>query len=229
MTRKYLWMAALAFVCACTAKPPARVEEPIKQNTGNAFLPNPSRALSRPASEKEVDATLERIFGQLVVADRGDQSFVTGDFNGDGSADLAVIVFPLKTKVGTINDELANWTVQDAAQFFTPPQGQRVVFREKEARPTVRAGEPLLAVVHGFGNDGWRAPAARQAYLVRHAGVGPLRAVPAPGDVENAPPSIKNADIIYEGSGNTGFLFWNGSQYAWNPNRKRRFLRSAFR
>lgn len=222
MKRNSLWVAAIAFLCGCTAKPPTRVEEPIKQNAAKTFLPNSSRVVSRPASAKEVDATLQRIFGQVVVVNHGDHSFVTGDFNGDGSPDLAVIVFPLKTRLGALNDELANWTVQDATQFFTPPHGRRVVFRGKEARPALRAGELLLALVHGFGNDGWRDSSARQAYLVRHAGAGPLRAVPAHEQIENAPASIKNADIIYVGSGSTGFLFWNGSQYAWNPmtNRK---------
>ncbi|HKR29202.1 MAG TPA: hypothetical protein VJT08_01920, partial [Terriglobales bacterium] len=180
MKRNSLWLAMIAFLCACTAKPPTRVEEPIKQNTAKTSPPNASRVPSRAASAKEVDATLQRIFGRAVVADRGDHSFVNGDFNGDGSQDLAVIVLPLKTKLGIINDELANWTVQDATQFFTPPEGQHVVFRRKQARPLVQAGEPLLAVVHGVGTDGWRDSAARQAYLVRHAGAGPLRAVPAP-------------------------------------------------
>ncbi|HKW77218.1 MAG TPA: FG-GAP repeat protein [Terriglobales bacterium] len=217
MKRKSLWLVVIAFLCACTAKPPTRVEEPIKQTKPKASLPNASKVPSRAASAKEVDAALQRIFGRVVVADRGHHSFVTGDFNGDGSPDLAVIVFPLKAKLGMINDELANWTVQDASQFFSPPQGQGVVFRQKEARPAVRAGEPLLAVIHGVGADGWRDPTARQAYLVRHAGFGPFRTVPAQRRIENTPASIKNADVIYEGSGKAGFLFWNGSQYAWNP------------
>lgn len=221
MKRTYLWLTTIAFLCACTAKPPTRVEEPIKQTTVNPLSPNVSRVPPRSASSKEVDAALQRIFGQVVVASRRNHSFVTGDFNGDGSTDLAVIVFPLKTKVGTINDELANWTVQDAAQSFTPPRGQRVIFRRKEPSPAVRAGEPLLAIIHGFGNDGWRDSAARQAYLIRHAGLGPLRAVHAEGHLENAPASIKNSEIIYEGS-NTGFLFWNGSQYAWHPKTNRK-------
>lgn len=217
MKRNSLWLAGIAFLCACTAKPPSRVEEAVKQNSPSTFLPNISRVVSRPASPKEVDAALQRVFGQVLIAEQADHSFVVGDFNGDGSPDLAVMVMPVKAKLGMINDELANWTIQDADHFFTPLAGQRVVFRQKQSRPAVRSGETLLAVVHGSGSQGWRDSAARQAYLVRHAALHPLRAVPAPGHIENAPPSIKSPDVIYEGSSHADFLFWNGSQYAWSP------------
>jgi hypothetical protein len=115
-----------------------------------------------------------------------------------------------------INGELANWTIQDANQFFTPPAGQRVIFRQKRSRPSVEPGEPLLAVIHGIGDAGWKDSAARQAYLVRHAAFGCLRAIPATSHIENAPASIKNSEVIYERSKRAAFLFWNRSQYTWN-------------
>ena len=216
MKRKLPCLAAIVFLCACTEKTPTRVEQPVKPQTANSLPPNVASAPSRPASPKEVDETLQRIFARVIIADRTDHNFVTGDFNGDGSPDLAVIVLPVKTELRTINDELANWTIQDAYQFFTPPIGQRVVFRQKQSRSSVEADEQLLAVVHGFGNEGWRDSAARQAYLVRHAAFGSLRAVPAVGHIENAPPSINKSDFIFESSNPGGFLFWNGSQYVWN-------------
>lgn len=216
MKRSVPFLAAIALVCSCNTKPPTRVEQPVKQQAAETFLPDLGRVVSKPASSKEVDATLHRIFGQTVVAIHAEHSFVTGDFNGDGSPDLAVIVLPAKSKLAMINGELANWTIQDADQFFTPVAGERVVFRQKQLRPSVEAGEPLLAVIHGFGNAGWRDPVSRQAYLLRHAAFGALRATPASGHIESATPSIKKSDVIYESSNRVGFLFWNGSQYAWN-------------
>src|SRR5690242_15791337 len=119
MKRSLPLLATIAFVCGCTAKPPTRAEQAIKPQIADTFLPDIERVRSKPASSEEVDATLHRIFGQAVIASHADHSFVTGDFNGDGSPDLAVIAWPAKTKLGTINGELANWTIQDADQFFT--------------------------------------------------------------------------------------------------------------
>lgn len=204
------------FLLACTSRPPAAMEKPVPRSNLDTVLPKMGRVLSRPASIKEIDATLKRVFGDVIVAEHADRSFLTGDFNGDGSPDLAAIVMPQRTKLGMINDELANWTVQDASHFFSPPAGRRVAFLEKQSPARVHAGEPLLAIVHGVGHEGWRDPRARQAYLVRHAGFGRLRAVPAAGHVQNASPLIGNADLIYEGPADQGFLFWTGSQYAWS-------------
>jgi len=216
MKRNLPWLAAISFLCGCNAKPSTRLEQPIKEQTADTSLPDIGTGHSKSASPEEVDATLQRIFGRLVIANRADHSSVTGDFNGDGSLDLAVIVLSVKTELGMINGELANWTIQDADQFFTPPAGERVVFQQKQSRLSVEAGEPLLAVIHGFGKAGWRDSAARQAYLIRHAALGDLRAIRATGHIERAPPTVRNSDVIYEGSNHGEFLFWNGSQYAWN-------------
>ena len=215
MKRILLWLSCTLVVCSCTSKPPEQMEKPVKQSSTNTFLPNVARVLSPPASPPEVSATLARVFGNAVVPSSDARAFATGDFNGDGSADLAVLVRPRRTKLGTINDELANWTIQDANQFFTPPAGQRVVFRDKAKRPTAQGNQLLLAVVHGYGQEGWRDNRARQAYLVLHAGCAPLQSIPAHGHIENAPASIKLSDLIYEGSRRSEFLFWTGSQYAW--------------
>lgn len=203
---------------SCTTRQPT-AEKPVAQSTASQLA---SKAVATPhprATVPEVEAALNRVFGDAVVSDRRQHWFATGDFNGDGSDDLAVLVRPSSSqKLAVINDPLANWTLQDATNAFFPPSHARVVVLPPKPKPQrVTADEILIAVIHGFGKEGWRDRQARQAYLVRHAGTAPMRAVPAPGHVDGAPASLMRSDVILEKGGRTGFLFWTGSQYAWRP------------
>lgn len=171
---------------------------------------------SSPATVAEVNDALHRIFASAVISTSQEHSFTTGDFNGDGSDDLAVLVHPIDSRLKTLNDPLANWTIQDATQAFVPPPNQRVVFLPPKPKPpSAHSRELLLAVIHGYGPNGWRDPNAQQAYLVRHPGSGPIETRPAPDHVDGAPVSIAHSAIIFEPAGTPGFLFWTGSQYAW--------------
>lgn len=171
---------------------------------------------SSPANTSEVTAALHRIFADAVSPTTEQHSFTTGDFNGDGSPDLAAIVRPAESKLKTLNDPLANWTIQDATEAFFPPPNQRVVIMPPKPKPqSAHAHEVLLAVIHGYGQNGWRNLAARQAYLVCHAGTGPIEARRPPDHVEGVPASLGQSEIIFERAEKPGFLFWTGSQYAW--------------
>jgi hypothetical protein len=220
MNRLYLFflLASTFLFWSCTSRPSTTVEQPVAQRSADHSGSSTSSPAvkSHPASAAEVETTLKRVFGGAVASERGETWFVTGDFNGDGSSDLAALVRPVRARLKAINDPLANWTVQDAAHAFFPPPNQRVVLlAPKLSRPSVRIGEVLVAVVHGYGEDGWRDPQARQAYLLRNAGASAMRAIPAPAHVLGAPASMSRSQIIYEESGQPGFLFWTGSQYAW--------------
>jgi hypothetical protein len=209
-------ICAVFLLCACRSKPPAVAERSIP-NQESVRPPEPvalTKAISRPPSPREVEAVLHHIFGDAVVADKRDRWYVIGDFNGDGSLDLAARVRP--AKLAAVNDPLANWTIQDASRAFFPPAGATVVYREKGSRPTVHRDESLLAVIHGYGTDGWRNPQARQAYLVAHDGGGSLEAASAAHHVRGAPISMDRSQVIAESEPKTGFLFWTGAQYAWH-------------
>lgn len=173
-------------------------------------------ANSAPATSVEVNAALHRVFSDAVSSTSQQHSFATGDFNGDGSQDLAVFVRPAVSKLKTLNDPLANWTIQDATQAFFLPPNQRVVIVPPKPKPqSAQAHEVLLAVIHGYGKNGWRDPAALQAYLVRHAGSDYIEARRPPDRLDGAPASIKQSEVIFEPTEKPGFLFWTGSQYAW--------------
>jgi len=223
LVRLALAGAALIALQACnhSSKGAVQAEKPIAVAT-----PQPSPAASPTAAPKlppptqaEVEAALHRIFGDDLIATASSQSFIAGDFNGDQSEDLAVIARPAAGKLDDLNNELANWTIQDADKAFIAPPGKKVAVPPKQERPRVEAGEQVLAVIHGFGPMGWRNPDARQAYIVKHAAAN-LQGT-APSISQRAIRAMKlpvETEIIKEVRNNKkGFLFWTGGAYAWHP------------
>jgi hypothetical protein len=170
-----------------------------------------------------VQEAFHRVFGDDLVAQSDDGSghatLIVGDFNGDQSEDLAVIARPTADKLDDVNNELANWIIQDADKAFIAPPGKAVVVPPKQARPRVERGEQLLAIIHGVGPQGWRNPDARQAYIIKNAAA----------TLQGTAPSISQrairamhlpveTDIIKEVRNNKkGFVFWTGGVYAWHP------------
>ena len=130
-----------------------------------------------------------------------------------------MIARPAASKLDDVNNELANWTIQDADKAFIPPPGKKVVVPPKQERPRVEPGEQVLAIIHGFGPTGWRNPDARQAYIVKHAAAS-LQGT-APSISQKAIRAMKlpvETEIIKEIRNNKkGFLFWTGGAYAWHP------------
>ncbi|HEU5237543.1 MAG TPA: hypothetical protein VFU37_10400 [Pyrinomonadaceae bacterium] len=140
-------------------------------------------------------------------------NFLAGDFNGDSSNDLAVILKPASGKLDDLNQEFPPWILRD---LFVHP---------KVGAPPMRinAKEQLLAVIHGYGKNGWRDPQATQTYLLKNA-VGPAVKAHTISEVESAAQGKKVprlvGDLIGESlRGQSGYLYFNGAQYAWyDPN-----------
>jgi hypothetical protein len=225
LVRLLLAVAILAALQSCTSNHAQSVEKPIAVAT-----PQPTPAGSPvappklpPPTKAQVEEAFHRVFGEDLIAQSGEGSgqptFIVGDFNGDQSEDIAIIVQPSAGKLDDINSELANWIIQDADKAFIAPPGKTVVVPPKQERPRVEAGEQVLVIIHGFGPRGWRNPDARQAYIVKHAaatfeGTAPsisqkaIRAMHLPVETE----------IIKEiRDKKKGFLFWTGGAYAWHP------------
>jgi hypothetical protein len=228
---KSLFLVRLAFLAAVfTALPGCNssqkqlvVEKPVdiaKPSPSPAAASTPTPKLP-PPTKAEVEAAFHRVFGDDLTADLSNsQSFIVGDFNGDDSEDIAIIARPVRGKLDDINSELANWIIQDADKaFIPPPSAKKVVLPPIQKHPQIQADEEVLAIIHGYGPKGWRNPAARQAYLVKHAaatfvGIAPsisqkaIRAMHLPVETE----------IIKEvRNSKKGFVFWTGGLYAWHP------------
>ena len=77
----------------------------------------------------------------------------------------------------------------------------------------------LLAVIHGYGVNGWRDPEATQTFLLKNA-VGSGMAVRQPKDVATANHGKKlpelRGDVIGEVvEGRPGYLYYAGATYSW--------------
>lgn len=210
--------------CKNKRKTEAPAEKPVtvreQPSPASAATPAPFPKLPAP-SAAEITAAFARVFGDDLRIDRArPQSFIVGDFNGDGAEDLAVIARPVPGKLSEINSELANWTIQDADKAFVPSPDQRVVRMEEKIKPpSVTEGETVLAIIHGYGPQGWRDPAARQTYLVKHAAATLQGTAPSIGEKSIRAMHLPVETEIIQGvrDGRKGFLFWTGGGYAWHP------------
>lgn len=197
-------------------RPPARETEaerqpPISPVPTDGAPVAPSRPT--PPQPGEARQAIERVFAGALALDRREPSgVVSGDFNADGSPDLAVAVRPREERLQAINDPLANWTLEDPRRVPSLPGSA-------ESPVRVEAGDALLAVVHGHGPAGWRNPEARQAYLLKDAAGRGMRPQATARILDAAPSKARRpaGDAIVESlDGRQGFLYWTGARYAWH-------------
>ncbi len=223
---KLLIIAGSVIFAACTKQPNATNSPPpspgelqTKAPTNEQPKPETTPARQPPTTAEAKDA-LERVYRGAVVG-REPATFVTGDFNGDGSEDVAIAVTPVAGKIEEVNSEFANWILADpkrAAVF--DPKKRKQSLPAQTGPVKVQAGEALLAIVHGNGSNGWRDRDATQSYLLKNAAATGMRVVP----LKDFPPALKvkengaksRADIISGTiSGKAGFLYWATGKYAW--------------
>jgi len=196
-----------------TAKTPELQPQPVSMPSLPAVAqttpaPTPAKELAPPKTEEVNDAVV-RVFNKAATVDSNyAPSALVGDFNGDGSEDIAIAMKPNPNALAEINSEFANWALEDVKQA------------EQAAKPKpVKAerSDTLIAIIHGVGAKGWRNPEARQSFLLRNAtGTKPVVEVAGKPSVSNTsrnPPP--RGDVISETiNGRRGLIYWNGARYA---------------
>jgi hypothetical protein len=200
---------ALVFLAACSgSKKPVAERPPAPQATPVEPASQTANGLP-PAELKAVEAAVSRVFKDAAVIDTSHKPmFVDGDFNGDQSADIAVVLKPSADKLPQMNEEFPNWIL-------------RSPFGEVDQSPRLRiaANDELLAVIHGYGSEGWRDPQATQTYLLKDA-VGLNMETRSATDLQRASAGKKmpflRGDVIAEViHGKPGFLYLSNSSYGW--------------
>lgn len=176
---------------------------------------------NQPPKSAEVDEAIARVFDKAASIDSTQvPSFVVGDLNGDGSEDIAVVTKINADSLAEINNELANWTLEDPRQVPIPGT-KRAYQADRPKAVKADKGDLLVAIIHGVGAQGWRNREARQTFLLRNA-------VWTNPQVQSSSNLIKQAsnsklppfsgDVIMETiNGRHGLLFWTGAKYAWLP------------
>jgi hypothetical protein len=227
---------AFALLGACAQPQPSNVTQPVPARPESPVVASTPDASAQPATPgatptpeprtpqpSEARAALERIYKGAVSFDERGGRIVTGDFNGDGSEDIAIVVRPAPGKMGELNNELSNWIVSDPHNVvppdprqFDPHQGVQKL-QPEVVRPKIGANDALLVVIHGFKEAGWRNPEALQTYLLKNVAGAELK---SQARVEAQATARKRVrlfgDVIRETlSGESGFLYWTGASYGW--------------
>jgi hypothetical protein len=168
-----------------------------------------------PANDAGVRQLVARTFGGSVALAGDAPQYVSGDFNGDGSEDVAVLVRPVGGKLEEINGANANWIIRDPHKVFLPAAGQRVITLEANPKPeTVEANDVLIAMIHGVGPEGWRGPLTQQIFLLRNA----AESSPVTEHPAQLPWQPQKAAVLRETSQHApGYVYWVGTMYAWHP------------
>jgi len=201
-------LPALFTFGACTSAPKLKAEAPAPtyQSTPESAKPlTPSVAIGPKLPE--VENKVKAIFKDAAVLDPNHKpNFFSGDFNGDASQDLAVILKPVN--LDEMNRQFAPWLVRDPRANLST-----------RVRPPVGKDETLLAVIHGFGTNDWRDPDATQTFVLKNV-VGAEFKVQTGKDFtetntgRNLP--RPEGDLIGETiDGTQGFLYYATSNYSW--------------
>jgi hypothetical protein len=180
----------------------------------SASTPPASEPTYKPGpqpAEAELRDAIKRNYEDLVTIDNSQtSSFVIGDFNGDNSEDIAVVVKPGNGKLAELNGEYVNWILEDP---------HHVLASQKKTPVSINRNDTLLAVIHGLEREGWRNALAKQTYLLKNA-VGEGFAMQAGKQLNNDSRVLPllRGDVIREKlDGKEGIIYWTGAKYAWHP------------
>jgi len=209
MTRMIPCLFTALMICACSSSSKRTVVEAPPP----AYQPSPESTplpltVSVPAPKSsEVQEAVKRIFKDAAAVDTNyNPNFLSGDFNGDGSQDLAVVIKPVNLDL--MNQELPPWLVRQ-------PRTQRV----ERTRLRIEKNEPVLAVIHGYGANHWRDPEATQTFVLKDV-VGNGLTVHSLKDFVTANSGRKlprpQGDLIGETvAGTSGYLYYAQATYSW--------------
>src|SRR6187551_2445600 len=155
----FCFVCLLTSACHSSRVAPATASAPAPAASASSkpvYQPGPQ------PTEAEVRDAVKRNYEDAVSIDPS-RAILVGDFNGDNSEDVAVVVRPSREKIAELNSEYVNWILED------PHQAHPAELKVHPARPSIRRNDLLLAVIHGHDREGWRNTLARQTYLLQNS------------------------------------------------------------
>jgi len=201
--------------CAKTEKPLAEAPPPVKAEAPPPPVstpPDQPQLISKlpPPQTIEVQEAVKRVFKEAVLIDTDSKpSFIVGDFNGDRSQDVAVVLKPASDKLAALNEEFPNWILRDLAGS-NPPASPRL---------RVAANDKLLAIIHGYHARGWRDDQATQTYLLKNAGGSGMETYSAKEFVAayqgKKLPQLQGDVLGQEIGGKLRCIYYSGATYSW--------------
>ena len=223
---------ASLFLAGCAKPPQANPEQPPAPQQVAASVQSEKTqtmpALTAPTLE-EVRRNVDVVFKEAVVIDTNhDPNFLIGDFNGDESQDVAVVLRPAAGRLAELNQEFPNWIAREPLKELLMAKSAALDPRSARSSPNPAAGQTvrfeqsdvLLAIIHGQGSQGWRDPQATQTHLLRGVVGSNLRTQTSKAALrvyrtsKPLPPIF--GDVIQEVLiGQTGFLYFAGALYEW--------------
>jgi len=226
--RLFLMVAACVLSSSCSKTPPPRLEEkPIPpQALSSADTPVIKSAPDLPAAKpEEVKQAVDRVFkGAVTIKTDQTPYFFVGDFNGDLSQDLAVVVKPTSGKLLELNDELAPWMLGEPIQTARPdpkglPYAKLHAEKMKRRQVVIDERDNIVAIIHGFQSKGWRDSQATQTYVLKNAAGAKMetqarKQIVWAGNKDKLP-SIMGDVIAQSINERYGFLYYNGAMYSW--------------
>ncbi len=197
-------------LCACSggAKQPGAEQTTLHIAQAS---PEPTPARTAPAGApklSEVEDAVKRVFHDMAVVDPSHKStLLQGDFNGDLSQDLAVVIKPVPEKLSDLNED-PRWLLRE-------PRGDR----NHPVKLHIDKDETLLAVIHGYGANDWRDPEATQTFLLKNVVGSDFRVQNGKEFVtQNTGRKLPRpqGDLIGETvQGVSGYLYYNAATYNW--------------
>jgi len=208
-TVPWLLMVLVITISACSS---ITTKRPLAESPPVVYQPTPESTpvrlgVATAPKPVEVQAAVKRVFKDAAVLDPNyNPNFLDGDFNGDGSHDLAVILKP--AKLDEMNQELPPWLVRD-------PRGNKI----KDVRLRIEKDEVLLAVIHGFGANEWRDPEATQTFVLKNVAGNDLKVHTGEEFVTansgRKLPTPQGDLIAGTLQGNPGYLYYASANYSW--------------
>src|ERR1044072_2254909 len=226
-----VFLMAAVFSCDCSLAKPTERKDSTATTSGTPSTPSSSQTLSNDLAKSavspmptlaEINSAVQRVYQETIEIDANrSPPFVLGDFNGDGSEDLAVVVRPTPGALAKLNSDYANWIVEDPRKIVLPDPTKAVQQLPKPpAREIIRRDDLLFGILHGYRQEGWRHSYARQTFLLKNS-VGENMRTQSLSELSKAGGEKhgflrSSGDVLSEKlSGGDGFLYWTNGKYVW--------------